>query len=445
MGIEICAVGGYQEIGKNMTAIKVDDEVILIDMGIHLENYIRYTEDEDIHGVSAAELIKVGAIPDISVINDWKDKVKAIVPTHAHLDHTGAIPFLSNKFKAPILCTPFTAAVIKAIEEDERSKIKNRILRMNINSKYHISDKITLEFINMTHSTPQTVLAVLHTPYGSILYANDFKFDRHPTLGKATNFEKLEEIGKKGVIALIVDSLYAPNAMKTPSEMVAKEMLNEVMLGTNSKGKAVIVTTFSSHLARLKSIVEFGRKMNRKVLFLGRSLYKYVNAGEEAEVINFKKKAEIVKFGKQIRRKLASIEKNGERDKYLFVVTGHQGEPKATLSKMVDKELPFEFLPEDHVIFSCKVIPNKLNIENREELERKLKKYGVRIFKDIHVSGHASREDLRDFLHMLKPKHIFPAHGEKNMMEALKELSGELGYDLSNNVHLLKNHQRITL
>ncbi|MBW3021806.1 MBL fold metallo-hydrolase, partial [Candidatus Woesearchaeota archaeon] len=318
MTIEICAVGGYREIGKNMTAIKVDEEVILIDMGIHLENYIRYTEDEDIHGVTAAELIKAEAIPDITVINDWKDMVKAIIPTHAHLDHTGAIPFLSNKFDAPILCTPFTAGVIKAITTDEKIHLKNKVLRLNINAKYHISDKITVEFINITHSTPQSTMVALHTPYGIIMYANDFKFDRHPTLGKPTNFAKLEELGKKGVLALIVDSLYAPAAMKTPSEIVAREMLNEVMLGTNTKGKAVIVTTFSSHIARLKSIVEFSKKMHRKVMFLGRSLYKYIDAAKAADIIDFND-TEIVKYGGQIRRKLKQIEKQGTRDKYVFV------------------------------------------------------------------------------------------------------------------------------
>ncbi|MBW3003055.1 MBL fold metallo-hydrolase [Candidatus Woesearchaeota archaeon] len=441
MTIEICAVGGYREIGKNMTAIKVDEEVILIDMGIHLENYIRYTEDEDIHGVTAAELIKAEAIPDITVINDWKDMVKAIIPTHAHLDHTGAIPFLSNKFDAPILCTPFTAGVIKAITTDEKIHLKNKVLRLNINAKYHISDKITVEFINITHSTPQSTMVALHTPYGIIMYANDFKFDRHPTLGKPTNFAKLEELGKKGVLALIVDSLYAPAAMKTPSEIVAREMLNEVMLGTNTKGKAVIVTTFSSHIARLKSIVEFSKKMHRKVMFLGRSLYKYIDAAKAADIIDFND-TEIVKYGGQIRRKLKQIEKQGTRDKYVFVVTGHQGEPKATLSKMVDGIVPFRFFAEDLVIFSCKVIPAKLNIDNRKILEEKLKRFNVRIFKDIHVSGHASREDLRDLLHLLNPKNTFPAHGDKAMMEALSELAIEI--DLKN-VNILKNKQRITL
>ena len=132
--IEICAVGGYNEVGKNMTAVRVDDEVVIIDMGLHLDNYIKCTEEEedDIVEISAHELAKAGAIPNDSVIKDWKDKVKAIVPTHAHLDHVGALIFLSNKYNAPILCTPFTTEVIRAISKDEKIKLKNEIKSKNI-------------------------------------------------------------------------------------------------------------------------------------------------------------------------------------------------------------------------------------------------------------------------------------------------------------------------
>ncbi len=144
MPVEICTVGGYNEVGKNCTAIRVDDEVIIIDMGIHLESYIKYTQDEDVYDISAKQLIKVGAIPNVSVIGKWKDKVKAIIPTHAHLDHVGAIPYLGNKFDAPILCTPFTAAVLKTILEDEDIKIRNDIKKLSPNAVYIISNKIKI-------------------------------------------------------------------------------------------------------------------------------------------------------------------------------------------------------------------------------------------------------------------------------------------------------------
>ncbi len=438
--IELCAVGGYNEVGKNMTAIKIDNEVIILDMGIHLDNYIRYTEseEEDISNISVRELIKAEAIPDDSIIEKWRENVRAIIPTHAHLDHVGALIFLSNKYNASILCTPLTAEVIKSISKDEKIKLKNNIKKLNVNSKYTLSRNITIEFINITHSIPQTVLVALHTKSGTILYANDFKFDNHPIIGKKPDYKRLEELGKRGVEVLICDCTKAKKATKTPSELVAKEMLRDVMLGLNTKNKAVIVTTFASHLARLKSIIEFGKKMNRKIVFLGRSLGKYAMAGERAGVINFSKDVEIVKFGKQIKKKLKKIEKHG-RDKYLLVVTGHQGEPKSTLVRMVNGILPFNFYMEDHVIFSCNVIPTKTNIENRTYLEKKLNQFGVRVFKDIHQSGHASKEDLRELLNLIKPKHLIPAHGEPDMKMALVELAIEKGYELDKTVHIINN------
>jgi len=445
MPIEICTLGGYNEVGKNMTAIRVDDEVVIIDMGLHLDPYIRYTEEEDlVKEISANALTKIGAIPDITPIKHWRSNVVAIVPTHAHLDHVGAIPYLSNKFDADIICTPFTAEVINAICRDEKIKLENEIRVVNPNSSVNVSSKIKIEFINITHSTPQTVMVLVHTPYGKVLYGNDFKFDDHPVIGKKPNYEKLKEIGKsKEVAALIVDSIYARDARKTPSEKVAREMLRDVMLSTESEGKTVIVTTFSSHLARLQSIIDFGKRMGRKVVLLGRSLGKYVTAGENVGIIKFTKDAELAKFRKHINKKLKQISKNPS--KYLIVCTGHQGEPKAVLSRIADGEFDFKLGKEDHVIFSCTVIPTALNNANREILEGKLKKCGVRIFRDIHVSGHAAKEDLRDLINMVKPKHIIPAHGDINMSSSLSELAIEMGYRVGENVHIMQDGQFLTI
>ena len=442
--MKIYAIGGYNEVGKNMTAVEVDNEVVIIDMGIHLESYIKHTEDEDITNISTEELRRVGAIPDDSVIEGIRDKVKAIIPTHAHLDHVGAIMYLSNKYKAPILCTPFTAEVIKAIARDEKISLRNNIIVLNKKSKYKLSNNITIEFINMTHSTPQVVMVALHTKDGTLVYANDFKFDNNPIIGKKPDYDKLRKLGKEGVKCLIVDSTRANQPVKTPSEAVAREMLRDVLLGVDSKGKAVVVTTFSSHLARLKSIVEFGKKMKRKIVFLGRSLAKYTEAGENVGLVRFSKKVEIVKYGKQIRRKLKQIEKEGP-EKYLLVVTGHQGEPKSTLSKMVKKEIKFKFKSEDHVIFSCTIIPSETNIINRKNLEDQLNNLGVRIFRDIHVSGHAAKEDLRDLINMLNPEHIIPAHGDIDMEMSLANLAVEKGYEIGKSVHILKNGSNLVL
>src|SRR3989344_2576985 len=276
--VEICTIGGYNEVGKNSTAVKIGDEVYVLDLGIHLENYIKYTQDEDLVSVAPNELMNAGAVPDISAIDDWKSNVKMILPTHAHLDHVGAIPYLANNFKAPIMCTPFTSEVLNGILAEDKIKLSSKVKSMSANSFFQASSNVKIEFIHMTHSTPHTVMIALHTKEGIILYANDFKFDLAPTLGKKPNFKRLEELGKQKVLALICDSTYAADARKMPSESIAKEMLKEIMLGTDSRNKHVVVTTFSSHIARLNSIVEFGKKMNRKIVFMGRSMSKYVKA-----------------------------------------------------------------------------------------------------------------------------------------------------------------------
>ncbi|MFW9880758.1 MAG: RNase J family beta-CASP ribonuclease, partial [Candidatus Thorarchaeota archaeon] len=438
--VEIYAVGGYDEVGKNCTVIKVGDEAVMLDMGVHIENYIRYTEDEELIAVRPSELIKAEAVPDISFIEDLRKKIKAIIPTHAHLDHLGAIPYLGNKFKVPIIGTAFTTEVLKRILKDDRIKLNNKIKTLSANSSYKISENIKVEFINTTHSTPQTVMVAVHTKKGVVLYANDFKFDLFPVLGKKPNFKRLEELGKQGVLALILDSTYAAENRKTPSENVAREMLKDV-LSIPAKNGVIVVTTFSSHLARLKSIIEFGKKINREVVFLGRSLYKYVRAGEKIGIINFTKDVKLFRFSRQIKKILEKVER--DRERYLLVVTGHQGEPKAVLAKMVRKDFNFNFCANDHIIFSCKTIPTDTNIRNRNDLERELKEYGVRIFKDIHQSGHAAREDLRDLIKLVKPEHIIPAHGDKEMENALADLAFEEGYKVDN-VHIMKDGQKIS-
>jgi ribonuclease J len=441
--IDIYAVGGYDDVGKNSTAINVDGEVILIDLGVHLENYIKLTEDEDLIKISPEKLMDVGAVPNISVLNGIKENVKAIVISHAHLDHLGAVPYIAEKFKAPIIGTPFTVEVIKSILKDDKIRIPNEIKTLTSNSSIKISENIILEFIHITHSTPQTALVAVHTKYGTVLYANDFKLDSYPTLGKVPNIKRLKEIGKQGVLALIVESTYADDAKKMPSESVAKEMLRDVLLSTDNKDNIIIVTTFSSHIARLKSIIEFGKKLNRRIVFMGRSLTKYVKAAEKVGIVDFSKDVEFAKFGKQIKSKLGKVDK--EREKYLLVVTGHQGEHKSVLYRICRGEFEFKFNSNDNVIFSCRTIPTPTNIANREALESELKQDGVRIFKDIHQSGHAAREDLRDFINMLRPKNIIPAHGNNVMKEALADLAVEMGYRVGENVFLISDGNKVSM
>jgi len=444
MAIEVCTLGGFSDTGRNSTAIKIDDEVVILDMGLHMENYIQHTEDrEDISAKTYEELLKVKALPDYHAIKEWKEKVVAIIPSHGHLDHVGAVPFAAPLFpKAPIICTPYTAEVLKTIFLDEKIKVPNQLISLNLNSSYKISKNITVELLEITHSIPHTAMVILHTPYGLLVYANDYKFDRHPILGKKPNFERLEELGKEGVRLLIVESLYADLHRKTPSESVAQQMLNDVMLGINSEHKAMIVTTFSSHIARLKSIVEFGKKMNRKVIFLGRSLSKYVTAAENIQLVHFSQDIKVVKYQDKVAQELKHISK--DKGKYLLVTTGHQGEPKAVLSKLARGELPFHFEKGDIVVFSCSIIPVELNQNNRERLERQLTSQGVRIFRDIHVSGHASREDHRDLLELLKPKYVIPAHAGYEKAKHIASLAIEMDIP-AKNVFLMENGKKISI
>ena len=443
MPIELCTVGGYNEVGRNCTALKLGNDVILFDLGIHVEHYIQFTEDEDLINLDPKALTLAGAIPDLKYIQDWKTNVKAIIPSHAHLDHIGAIPFIAKTFSAPVIGSPYTTSVISTILKNEKIKLPNPLQTLKAGGRMRITPQLEVEFVHTTHSTPDTVMVALHTPEGVVLYANDFKFDLYPVLGRTPDFKRLQELGKKGVLALIVDSTYANYPIKMPSETVARDMMKDVLLGTDARGKAIIVTTFSSHIARLKSIIDIGKKLNRKIVFLGRSLAKYVGAAEDIKIVQFSKDVEIVKYASKIKRKLRNIMKEGKH-KYLIVVTGHQGEPKATLSKMAARVTDFRFDPGDHVVFSCKIIPTPTNELNRKNIERRLRDFNVRIFRDIHVSGHAGRQDVRDLITLLKPKHIIPSHGTPAMRGALAELAYEMGYK-KEHIHLLSDGQRINL
>jgi len=441
--MEICSVGGFNEVGKNMTALKVGDDAIIFDMGLFLPAIIDFEEEGGHRAtLSADSLIKLGAIPDDRVLKEWRNNVRAIVIGHAHLDHLGAAAYLASKYGCPILGTPFTIEVFKSMLRDDNIQLKNELKPLNPGSKIRINQNIEIEFINTTHSTLQTVMVAVHTPEGVVMYANDFKLDNSPVLGQPPDYKRLGSLQGK-VKTLIVESLYAHEKRKTPSEAVAREMLKDLFFGTDNKGHAVIVTTFASHIARIKSVIEFGRKLNRKVVLLGRSMKKYVDAAEKSHLINFSKEVEIYGYAHQIEKQLKKIEK--KRDQYLVICTGGQGEPKSVLTKMTTDVFPFQFLAGDHVIFSCRTIPVDINIANRTLLERKLRLKKVRIFTDIHVSGHAAREDLRDFIDLIKPKHLIPAHGDAHIMNDLVDLSVEMGYQVGKNVHLMHNGQFLKL
>lgn len=443
--MKIYGIGGYSEVGKNMTAIELKDDVILFDCGLHLPPIVELEESERIY--TEKRLRAIGAVPADTILDKMgiRNKVRAIIPSHAHLDHIGAIPFLAYRYNADIIGTPFTIEVLKTLLKDENIFLKNKIRIVQPNSFCYIQGKkrkYRVDFINVTHSTIQCSLLALHTPEGIVLYANDFKLDNSPVMGRKPNYDRLKEIAKEGVKVLIIDSIYAEDNRKTASEKVARALLEEVLLTTNNEGVGLFVTTFSSHIARLKSIVEFGKKLNRKIVFLGRSLNKYVTAATRVDLCPFRRDIEIATYRKHLEKKLHLIKK--QREKYMVVCTGHQGEPGSILDRLSRNKLPFQFNKKDHIVFSSSVIPAETNIKNREKLDNRLRKRGVRLFNNIHVSGHPGREDLRDLIELLNPQHIIPAHAGPDKTTHMIELGKEIGYK-SKNLHLLTNRKRLRL
>ncbi len=444
--MKIHAIGGYNEVGKNMTALEIGEDVIIFDAGLYLPPIVELEEKEKLNIYNEHALRGMKAIPD-DIVLDRKGltkNVRALLISHAHLDHVGAVPYLEHRYNAEIVGTPFTMEVLHELRK-EGMKIRNKLKYVHPNSQYIVrgNKEYPVEFINITHSTLQTALIAVQTNEGYVVYANDFKLDNNPVIGKKPNYDLIKKIAKKGVKVLIMESLYAASSGKTPSERIARNLLEDVLLSTANENSLIIVTTFSSHIARLKSIVEFGKRLNRRIVFLGRSLDKYVNAAIRVNLCPFQKDMRMFAYRKQVVSILKKI--NYFKKYFLFLCTGHQGEPGSVLDRIAKGDTPLILSHKDNVIFSSKVIPVEVNIANRALLEKRLKRNGVRIFDEVHVSGHASREDLRDFIDMLQPEHIIPAHGDMKKLSSLIDLASEIGYKYGKNCHMLQNGEHVIL
>ena len=439
--IEIYAVGGYSGIGKNMTAIKYGKETIIIDMGLDVSKLMDY--DGETANLSNNKLLEIGVLPnDREVLRTLGPSVKAIICSHAHLDHLGAIAKISNKYSAPIILTPFSYEVLKNIEKNQTEKIRNRIIKLNPGKSFQISKDLMVEFIYATHSTLQSVIVAIHTPKGVIVYTNDFKFDDSPTYGSKTNYDRLKKLGQDGVIALIDDCTRIDNPGRTFSESIVKEMIKDLLLNLKSEKKLVVLTTFASHCIRINNIIEISKKMGRTPIILGRSMKNYLQASTNAKLIDFSK-AKIASFNNEVVDVFNRIRRNG-KDKYLLVMTGNQGEPNSMLCRMAKDELPIRFEKGDLVVFCSETIPTPECIKNRGELEKDLKRKGVRIYLDYHASGHASREDHRDLISMLKPRYYIPSHGTFEKIKSGADLAKEQGYT-SQNIKVLKNGEKVEI
>jgi ribonuclease J len=447
--MEIYTIGGFNEVGKNMSVVKTGDDAIMLDAGLYLPAVVELQEEEEQQiEYSEKKLRSIGAIPNDTLLDSLglRDKIRAILLGHAHLDHIGAVPYLSYRYNAPIAGTPFTMSVLKKILEDEKARIPNKMNVVQPNSKFLVKGKkrtYEAEFINMTHSTIHTSMIALHTPEGVVVYANDFKLDNTPVLGLPPNYDALKRIAKQGVKALIVDSLYSGDERKTPSEKIARAMIEETLITIENDNSAIFVATFSSHIARLKSIVDYAKKLNRNVYFIGRSLKKYTSAAIDVGMCPFKDQIYVGSYKKQVEAILKKVAKN--RKNSIVVCTGHQGEPGSIMDRLSRGDLPFNFQKNDHIIFSSRTIPTPVNIANKERMDKRFRKLGVRIFDNVHVSGHGGREDLRDLISILNPENIIPSHGSTQQLTPVIELAREMGFRSGRECHLMQDGQKLTL
>ncbi len=419
MSITIIPLGGFGEVGRNCVAVDVNGDIVIVDMGIHLERYIEATEDDFTQRKhTVRKLSAVGALPDLRALRKRIKDVKAIVCSHAHLDHVGAIPFIAKKFSCPIYATPFTAEVIAGLAADKNKEVN--VIRQETGKKIPITDNIFIELIHIAHSTPQSAIVAIHTKEGIVLYANDFKNDQSPPFEEPSDMKRIEQLKGK-IKVLILDSLYAPYDNHSRSESNAREQVFDVVEELEDK-RAVVASTFGSHIYRLITFCDTADKLNRKVVFIGRSLQRYINAAKDAGIVDISKRGRIFSYAKQARRFLETLE---DPTPYFLVTTGHQGEPNAILSRMT-KGL-FKFTDKDAVLFSCSTIPVPLNIQRRAILESDLTELGVAVIKDVHVSGHAHGKDEFELLKLLEPEFFFPSHGDEEMLLAASKIARKAG------------------
>jgi len=276
--------------------------------------------------------------------------------------------------------------------------LRNPLIAKPEGSNFRVTKDLKIEFLSITIPSRKASSSRCIPRRGCSVYANDFKLDKFPVLGSEPNWKRLSELGKLGVKGAIIDTLYSNKPVKTPSERVAKEMLRDVLIGTTTHGRAIILTTFASHIARLKTVVDFAKQLERKPVFLGRSLAKYLRAARSVGLGEFAQDSLVLTYKSQVERFLKKLR---DPTPYLFIVTGHQGEPKAMLSRLAHEgQFPFRYGDMVHLLVRGHPDPDE-HQEPQDPRERSRGKT-CRLFTDIHVSGHASKEDHRELLEILR-------------------------------------------
>ena len=391
-----CPLGGSGEIGMNMNLFSYgtpdNSKWIIVDIGVTFA-------DDTIPGI---DLI----YPDPGFIIDKKDDLLGIILTHAHEDHIGAIAHIWPKLKCKMYATPFTAVLIKEKFKEKKIDIEKYLQIVQLNGTLKL-DPFKIEFITLTHSILEPNGLAIETPAGVVLHTGDWKCDPDPLIGDNINKKRLNEIGKKGVLAMICDSTNVLNPGRAGSEADVRTSLLNIM---SKLKKRIIVTSFASNVARMETIFYCAEKTGRKISLVGRSMHRIFKAAKQCGYL------------KNVIDPIdARDTSNISRDKIIYLCTGSQGEPMGAMMRIINYTHRDVFIEKgDTVIFSSKIIPG--NEKKLYKLQNELVKNEIEVISEdtefVHVSGHPNREDLKDMYDWIKPKAVIPVHGEyRHMIE----------------------------
>jgi ribonuclease J len=417
--VRIIPLGGLGEIGKNMMAVECGDDIVVVDAGL------MFPEAE----MPGVDLV----IPDVSYLVENKERVRAIVVTHGHEDHTGALPYVLPRLDVPIYATRLTQGLISV-----KLKEHHLLEKAKLNS-VQAGDQITigcfrLEFFHVCHSIPDGVGIALHTPIGLIVHTGDFKFDQTPVDNRLTDFAMLARLGGEDVLALLSDSTNAEQPGYTPSEKQVGEMFDRVFMRAPGR---IIVATFASNISRIQQVVEAAIRYDRRVAVMGRSMTENVRMATELGYLD-------VPEGVLIR---ADEIGRLPRDRIAVVTTGSQGEPTSALTKMANREFrQLQIEDGDTVVISATPIPG--NEESVNHTIDNLFRQGADVVYDalanVHVSGHGAQEDEKMMLNLLRPRYFVPIHGEYRHLCLHAKTAAELGIPESD-IFILENGQVLEL
>ena len=416
--IQIIPLGGLGEIGKNMTVFRYGDDIILVDAGL------MFPED-DMLGIDLV-------IPDISYLIENKDKVKAIFLTHGHEAHIGALPYVLKQLDVPVYGTAHTLGILQG-RLKENGVSSESLVTIKPGDRV-IVGSFRLDFIRVNHSIPDAIAIAINTPIGTIIHTGDFKIDHTPVDGQVTEFSKFAEYGDRGVLALLADSTNAERPGFTPSErMVGKTFDDEIRYAKNR----IIVATFSSNVHRIQQVIDAAVKYDRKVAVIGRSMINVVSIAREMGYLNAPDGV------------LIDIDEtsNYTADKIVIITTGSQGEPMSALTRMaMNDHKKVDIMPGDTVIISATPIPGNEKLVSRTiDL---LYKLGADVIYEksngVHVSGHASQEEIKLIHNLVRPKFFIPVHGEFRHLIKHASIAKSLGMP-SENIVIAENGSVIEL